>query len=163
MATFANTTSPTAFGIYDQDAGFANDADSMVMFVKRKLGDDILSVELKNVQIWTCFEEATLEYSKIINEYHAKSIMGGILGSPTGSLTSGSTNVGPQGKENQFPQMTLRFLQRMTSPFAEAAGVGGNRNIHTGSIELTASKQDYDLHSLLSGTVANTYGTRWDN
>ena len=46
MATFANTTSPTPFGIYDSETDFKADANNIVTFVKRKLGDDILSVEL---------------------------------------------------------------------------------------------------------------------
>jgi len=73
VATFANTTSPTPFGIYDNESDFSTDADSIVVFVKRKLGDDILSVELTKKQIWGNFEEATLEYSSILNQYQAKS------------------------------------------------------------------------------------------
>jgi hypothetical protein len=52
MATFANTANPTAFGFFDEDTGFQTEADNMITFVKRKLGDDILSVELTKKQIW---------------------------------------------------------------------------------------------------------------
>ena len=52
MANFENTSSPTPFGIYDSETDFISDADSIVTFVKRKLGDDILSVELTKKQIW---------------------------------------------------------------------------------------------------------------
>ncbi len=162
MATFANTTSPTPFSVFDQDGSFILDADNMTTFVKRKLGDDILSVELTNKMIWACFEEGALEYSKIINTYQAKSTMGGILGSPTGSLTSGSTNVGPHGHENRYPQVTLEFLKRMAAPFGEAGGVGGNRNIYSGSITLVKGSQDYNLDELLSGSATGAYGTAWD-
>ena len=60
MATFANTTNPTPFGLYDDDETFQKDADKIVTFVKRKLGDDILSVELTKKQIWANFEETLL-------------------------------------------------------------------------------------------------------
>ena len=46
MATFANITNPTPFGFYDNESDFITEADGMVTFVKRKLGDDVLSVEL---------------------------------------------------------------------------------------------------------------------
>ena len=69
MATFENTTNPTPFSIYDNESDFQSDADNIVTFVKRKLGDDILSVELTKKQIWGNFEEATLEYSSILNQY----------------------------------------------------------------------------------------------
>ena len=59
MATFKSVYtgggSPTPFGIFDTEKDFQLDADSMVTFVKRKLGDDILSVELTNKQIWMSF------------------------------------------------------------------------------------------------------------
>jgi hypothetical protein len=44
MATFANTSSPTPFSAFDSDSAFQTEADAMFVFVKRKLGDDILSV-----------------------------------------------------------------------------------------------------------------------
>ena len=60
MATFQGTIaaggSPTPFGIFDSEKDFIIDANSMVTFVKRKLGDDILSVELTNKQVWMSFE-----------------------------------------------------------------------------------------------------------
>ena len=89
MATFANTLNPTPFGFFDSEANFQSEADSMVTFVKRKLGDDILSVELTKKQIWACFEESFLEYGSIINQYQAKSQMLDFLGTPSGSLLSG--------------------------------------------------------------------------
>ena len=55
MATFANTTNPTPFGVFDNDSEFSGDADKMVTFVKRKMGDDVLSVELTQKQIWGNF------------------------------------------------------------------------------------------------------------
>ena len=46
MTTFANTTNPTPYGFFDLESSFQKEADAIVTFVKRKLGDDILSVEL---------------------------------------------------------------------------------------------------------------------
>jgi len=61
MATFADTLNPTPFGLFDSDGNFQLEADAMVTFVKRKLGDDILSVELTKKQVWACFEESFSE------------------------------------------------------------------------------------------------------
>ena len=49
MASFANTLSPTPFGFFDSDAQFQAEADAMVTFVKRKLGDDVLNFDGWNV------------------------------------------------------------------------------------------------------------------
>lgn len=80
MASFLETTQPTAFGVFDKDLHFQEDAAGIVLYVKRRLGDDIMSVELTNRQIWTNFEEACLEFSKNINAHQAESYMSNLLG-----------------------------------------------------------------------------------
>lgn len=84
MATFINTVKPTPFGVFDNDPHFQEDAEGIVLYIKRRLGDDILSVELTNKQIWSNFEEATFEFSKQINAHQAESYMSNILGLSTG-------------------------------------------------------------------------------
>jgi len=84
MASFASLVAsndkPTPFGTFDDDLHFQEDADSIILYVKRRLGDDIMSVELTNKQIWTNFEEATLEFSKNVNAHQAESYMSNLLG-----------------------------------------------------------------------------------
>ena len=96
MATFLDlvnsNSNPTPFGVNDRDDHFQSDADGLVTYIKRRLGDDIMSVELTNKQIYACFEEASLEYSKEINMHQAESHMSNLLGLDTGSLVSYKTN-----------------------------------------------------------------------
>ena len=145
MAIFSQTSNPTPFAIYDNETQFQNDADSMVTFVKRKLGDDILSVELTKKQIFGNFEEATLEYSSILNQYQAKSQLVNYLGFPTGS--DGETIL--SGSENKYPRENLEYLSRFAEPYAMEAGVGGSYNFASGSISLESGRQDYDLYTEL--------------
>ena len=142
MANFENTSSPTPFGIYDSETEFISDADNIVTFVKRKLGDDILSVELTKNQIWGNFEEATLEYSSILNQYQAKSQLVNFLGYATGSMT---------GSEEKYIRENLEFLGRFAEPYAMEAGIGGSYNSLSGSIQLEIGRQDYNIYTELSG------------
>ena len=147
MATFANTTNPTPFGLYDDDETFQTDADKIVTFVKRKLGDDILSVELTKKQIWANFEETLFEYSSIINQYQAKSQLVNFLGFATGSIMSGS--------EEKMPRENLEYLSRFAEPYATEAGIGGSYNTITGSIELESNRQDYNIYTELKDGSGN--------
>jgi hypothetical protein len=147
MATFANTTSPTPFGFYDADTGFQTEADSLVTFVKRKLGDDVLSVELTKKQIWACLEEATLEYSSIVNMHEAESTLMNLLGFPTGSNLSGSFDIGPHGKETRLQRFNYDFAVREALAYSTEAFVGGDYNSVSGSIDLTRNVQDYDIYT----------------
>ena len=135
MATFSETTNPTPFGIFDDDLTFPGDADSMVTYVKRKLGDDVLSVELTKKMIWSNFEEASLEYGAILHQYQARSELLNYLGYTTGSSI-----------EQKLPRQNLEYLSRFAEPYAMEAGIGGSYDVLSGSISLKNGQQDYDLH-----------------
>jgi hypothetical protein len=152
MATFSDTTNPTPFAIYDQDSDFASEADNMVTFVKRKLGDDILSVELTKKQIFSNFEESSLEYSSILNQYQAKSQLVNYLGFATGSTANPHI---ASGSEEKFIRENLEYLSRFAEPYAMEAGIGGSYNMVSGSIALSGSRQDYDLYTELKDENGN--------
>jgi hypothetical protein len=147
MAIFSEISNPTPFGVYDNETGFQTDADNIHTFVKRKLGDDILSVELTKKQIFANFEEAVLEYSSILNQYQAKSQLVNYLGYSTGSALSGS--------ENKLPRENLEYLSRFAEPYAMEAGIGGSYNFSSGSISLENGRQEYDLYT----EIKNDSGT----
>ena len=154
MASFESTTNPTSFGIFDSDTSFISDADKINTFVKRRLGDDILSVELTNKMIWSNFEEATLEYGTILNEFQAKVHMLNLLGYSTGSDV-----------QNQLPRENLEYLGRFAEPYAMEAGLGGSYDTMSGSITIESNRQDYDLYTELkneSGTALFSLGSNAD-
>jgi|TARA_R110002153_G_scaffold89927_1_gene219930 hypothetical protein len=146
VTTFANTTNPTPFAAFDSDTEFQSDADKMVTFVKRKLGDDILSVELTKKQIFACFEESFFQYGQIVNEYQARSQISSFLGTATGSMS---------GSEQKFPRETLEFLARQAEPYAFEAGVGGSYDSISGSIQLKVGQQDYNIYENLKDANDN--------
>jgi hypothetical protein len=150
MTTFASTLNPTPFGFYDSDPEFIAEADAMITFVKRKMGDDILSVELTKKQIWACFEESFTEFGAYINKYQTKSQLASLIGTQTGSFTTGSS-----GKSHQLPLETLQFLMRLADPYAAHAGTGGSYDSVLGYLELTGSRQDYDIYSELKDADGN--------
>ena len=146
MTIFLNTLSPTPFGLFDTDTDFQVEADGMVTFVKRKLGDDVLSVELTKKMIWACFEESLCEYGKIVNEYQAKSQLTNFLGISTGSLA---------GSEQKYSRESLEFFLRKAEPYSQAAGLGGSYNSLSGSIDLVKNQQDYNIYETLKDSDGN--------
>lgn len=148
MTTFALTINPTPFGFFDSDTAFQTEADSMVLFVKRKLGDDVLSVELTKKEIWACFEEACCEYARLIHEMKITSELTNVLGLPT------DTDI-----TNKYALRSIEHLLRMAEPYATEAFVGGSYNGTLGYIDLVNGQQDYDIYSdvrLASGSQAGS-------
>lgn len=143
MSSFKQTLRPTPFAFFDSDPAFQSEADGIVLFVKRKLGDDILSVELTQRQIWACLEEATLEYARYVQEMKIVSTLANVLGQSTGSTDL----------TNRYPQRSLDYLLRMADAYAYQAGVGGSYDPHLGFITLTTGTQDYNLYTSLYDSV----------
>ncbi len=139
MATFASTTSPTPFGIFDADDHFKADADGVVLYVKRRLGDDILSVELTNKQIWANFEEATMEFSKQLNSHQAESYMSNILGLSTGHNTTFKKNANLHYYwDAANPDTTPLVVQDTGDPRFAVANPKGQYAVGTTTIEAAA-------------------------
>ena len=123
--TFNTTLKPTSFGFWDSSAVFQWDADRMVTFVLRSLGEDILNVSLTKKIIWNFFESATREFQGFIIEYQAKSNLASLLGMPTGSINPNNPlNPNNINLTNLYVHQNLEFLDRMSEAYANLIGIG---------------------------------------
>lgn len=161
MSTFAQTVRPTDFSFFDSDTQFQLEADAMVTFVKRSLGDDILSVELTKRMIWSKFEQATLMYGSVINEYQLKSELANMLGMTnvfSGTIVSGvlSSSV---SVTSTYPRRTFEFLMRQAEPYSSYAGIGGSYDTMLGYIEMVAGRQDYNIYTEMFRGDGNQSGS----
>lgn len=142
-ASFVHVVTPTPFGIYDSNVAFQQTANGMVRLVYATFGGHVLAIELTNKDVYSAFEQALLEYSAIINSYHARSVLANAFGSLTGSLT---------GSENKIPRMDLAFAKRAADGYSSEAVVGGTRTLYSGSVDLINGVQHYDLNAALSAS-----------
>lgn len=126
----------TAFGFYDYQYDFQQDADAVVTFVTRRLGWPIEVVELLPIQIYTAFEEAVTVYGNEVYQFQIRENMLSMEGNPTGS--------GPYNQLLMTP--SLGGVVRISENYGEEAGVGGNVTWYSGSVEMKAGKQAYDLN-----------------
>lgn len=146
MPSFVDTVHPTPFGFFDSDAQFQTEADGMVTFVKRKLGDDVLSVELTNKEIWACFEESVCEYSRLVHELKIQSELVNVLGLPTSSTDL----------TNKYPRQSLEYLLRQAEPYATEGFVGGSYDATLGYFDLESGRQDYNIYTELKSAASGT-------
>ena len=137
-ASFYNVPStgsrPTPFGYYDGDAAFKVDADKVADFCARKLGYPIMEVELQDLNMWSCLEEAVTEFSTQVNMYNAKDYMLTLIGNPTTTNLTG-----------QVITPNLGRTIEMAKNYGTEVGSGGTVDWKKGYITLTGSVQTYDL------------------
>jgi hypothetical protein len=153
-STFNTTLHPTPFGFFDRYSLYQQDADNMVTFVLRMLGEDVLGVELTKLMIWSCFETATREFNGMMIEYQNKSNLSSLLGMPTGSLNQNNEN--NINVTDMYVQPNLEFLKTLSAPYASVIGYGQSEQTYSGYINLTNGQQTYDIYSELIDTTGAT-------
>ena len=77
---YVNTESP----LYD--VNFVNGASDQVTFIYKKLGGDVVDIELTPSNVYAAYEEAVLEYSYMLNLHQAKNSLDASLGDVTGTF-----------------------------------------------------------------------------
>lgn len=93
-----HVTASLPIGAYTSSADFISGAASQVDYVYKKLGGDVVDIELTADNVYAAYEEAVLEYSYIINLHQAKNVLSSVLGEATGTFDHrGDIKTGPSG------------------------------------------------------------------
>lgn len=124
----------TPFGFYDTDNEFTSSADKVASFCAIRLGYPLMDVELQSGSFYACFEEAVTTYGNEVYQAQAVQNYLSLEGTDTGTPLNDaviSSNLGS----------TIRISQN----YATEAGIGGNVTLHRGSLNISASVQNYDL------------------
>ena len=144
-------TGSTPYGTYDNDSSFVSESIGLCKFVARRLGHPVMQLEMNSGSIYAMYEEAVNEYSQQMNHYNMKNWMWNsygtenkISGSQYSNVSSSST-MGTGSLQAQTPSMGTTFM--LSEQYGQAALVGGNSNLYSGSITLSGSQQVYDLKS----------------
>jgi len=147
------------FGIYATSAEFISGAVDQVAYTYKKLGGDILDIELTPGNIYAAYEEAVLEYSYIVNVHQSKNSLSSFLGHTTasfdqdGQIKSGDSLSGSQ-IELRYPKYDYGYARRVGDKTSTESGVGGIEPIYSGSFGVVSGQQDYDLQTIISSSAA---------
>jgi hypothetical protein len=162
-----NVNSALPYKIYSEETSplysvdFLTGAVDQVSHVYKKLGGDILDLELTEGNVYAAYEEAVLEYSYLINIHQATNILSDALGNTTGSFDSkGNIQAGSLSSSLGGSHVALKYPKfdySMTRRIANAIGseVGLNSSVQfTASFAVTQSVQIYDLQKIVSTSTA---------
>tara|TARA_B100001123_G_scaffold28354_1_gene30146 strand:+ start:1044 stop:2342 length:1299 start_codon:yes stop_codon:yes gene_type:complete len=151
------------FGIYTGSLEFITGASLQVAYVYKKLGGDVVDIELTSDNVYAAYEEAVLEYSYIINLHQSKNVLSSMLGQTTGTFNHNGEIVGATGVAQgtnvqlRYPRFELAGTKRMGDGLASIAGFGGTMPQYSASFKPVIDQQDYDLQTIVED--AGTSGT----
>jgi hypothetical protein len=141
------------FGIYSLSAPFLSGAADQVAYVYKKLGGDVLDIELTTGNVYAAYEEAVLEYSYLVNLHQAVNALPSMLGKTTGSFNQdGEIVTGSLVGANvalKYPKYSLDYFRNIGKAFALEGGLSSNDPIYSASLSTVESVQDYDLQDII--------------
>ena len=155
----ANVAATLPFAIYAGSTAFLSGAADQVAYTYKKLGGDVLDIELAEGNVYAAYEEAVLEYSYLVNLFQTKNSLSSYLGATTGSfdedgqMVSGSSLSG-SNIALRYPKFDYGYVRRISEGLATEAGFGGTVPIYSASVDRVAGQQDYNLQTIISGTSA---------
>ncbi len=169
----ANVNEAVPYKIYSNSESkmysseFLRGAADQVSYVYKKLGGDVLDLEITEGNVYAAYEESVLEYSYLINVHQATNILSDALGNTTGSFDSkGNIQSGVLSSSLDGGHINLKYprfdysMARRTGE-ALASEVGLNSSIqYTASFSVTASVQQYDLQSIIENNWTGSVGGR---
>ena len=145
----SEVVSALPIGAYTASAAFISGASAQVAYVYKKLGGDVVDIELTPSNVYAAYEEAVLEYSYIINLHQAKNVLSSVLGEVTGTFDHRGEISGTTDKSTKYPRFTLGYSRRVGDAAATAGGFGGTTPQYSASFSLVHNKQDYDLQEII--------------
>jgi len=168
--TAGHVASVVPFGMYTGSAEFLEGAAAQVAYTYKKLGGDVLDIELSSSNVYAAYEESVLEYSYIVNIHQTKNVLGSVLGDTTGSfdyrgqlknnsplsssLSSGQVEDGEfvhagAGAALKYPRFRLSYEKRVGHGVGNEIGLGGDKFEYSASFSTLNGQQDYDLQAII--------------
>jgi hypothetical protein len=101
-----------------------------------------MEIELQDINFYAALEDATTNYGKELYEYKIRENYLTLEGSSTGSNLN-----------NSLIQPNFANIIRIAKDYGSEVGSGGNINYYSGSIEMKANQQVYDLDAWASASL----------
>ena len=145
------------FGMYTGSTDFLSGASDQVAYIYRKLGGDVVDIELTPNNVYSAYEEAVLEYSYIVNVHQGKNILSTTLGDATGTfdhlgnIKSGplSSSLGGTHVSLKYPRFQISYSKKVGEGLSSIAGFGGTVRQYSASFSPNTETQDYDIQKII--------------
>ena len=164
--TADNVLTSLATSAYGTD-DFISGALDQITYTYRKLGGDVLDIELREESVYAAYEEACLEYSYLVNIHQSKNILSDVLGGTTGTfdhrgeIKEGELSSSLDGGHVslKYPLFDYAYARRVADGISEEANVGGSVTVYSASFDIESNVQDYDLQQIIMASGSSFSGS----
>ena len=163
--TASNVNAAVPYKIYSDPLAplyseeFMTGAVDQVSYVYKKLGGDILDIEITEGNVYAAYEESVLEYSYLVNVHQASNVLSYTLGNTTGSFDSkGNIESGDLSSSLGGTHVALKYPKfdySLSRKIGQGAGaeVGLNSSVQfSASFDVSERVQDYNLQTIIESS-----------
>ena len=141
---------------------FVSGAVDQVAYTYKKLGGDVLDIELSEGNVYAAYEESVLEYSYLINVHQANNALPSFLGHTTGTFDhKGELTSGPVSASLKYPKFDYGFARNVSERISSEIGLKDSVQ-YSASFDVNVGQQDYDLQKIISGRTGTPYEGKID-
>jgi hypothetical protein len=141
----------TPFGFFDSDVTFQQQADSFAKYAAQYVGYPIMDVELVDINFYTAFESAVIEYSNQINQVNIINNLVNTLGMQTDASFLGS-----DGLTGKVVGQSLGYITKLSKAYGTEAGSGGTTKWYSASFDLIDKQQTYSIKQAVEQSLGIT-------
>jgi len=163
--TASNVNAAVPYKIYSDPLAplyseeFMTGAVDQVSYVYKKLGGDILDIEITEGNVYAAYEESVLEYSYLVNVHQASNVLSYTLGNTTGSFDSKgniesgdlSSSLGGTHVALKYPKFDYSLSRKVGQGAGAEVGLNGSVQF-SASVSITSSVQDYNLQTIIENS-----------
>lgn len=142
------TTGSTPFGYFDADPVFQAHADKFAKFAAQTMGYPIMDVELQDINFYTAFEAAVIEYSNQVNQVNIVNNLLNIMGAQTSSNL-----IGASGLTGKTVGNSLSYIVKLSKVYGTEAESGGTLKWYSASFDVVNGKQTYSIRQAVSASM----------
>ena len=139
---------------------FVSGAVDQVAYTFKKLGGDVLDIELSDGNVYASYEEAVLEYSYLINVHQANNALPSFLGHATGTFDhKGEITSGPASGSLKYPKFDYGMSRRVSERMGAEIGLKDSIQ-YSASFDVEVGQQDYDLQDIITSRTGQPYSDK---
>jgi hypothetical protein len=141
------TPGDTPFGYFDNDPIFQQHVDAFAVYAANHLGYPIVDIELQDINFYTAFEAAVIEYSNQINQVNIVNNLLNTLGIQTGSQYL------QNGLSGALVGASLSYITKLSRTYGTEADSGGTVKWYSASIDIIPGQQTYSIRNAVSASL----------
>jgi hypothetical protein len=145
------TVGSTPFGFFDNDPMFQAQADKFAKYAAQHIGYPIMDVELQDINFYTAFEAATIEYSNQVNQVNIVNNLMNTLGIQTKAGFMSGSSFTDSVVGNSFG-----YISKLSKAYGTEADSGGTVKWRKARVDMIPGQQTYSIRTAVSASLGIT-------